>query len=749
MKTVKPVFRIIFSDDKDVALVTDPELKKVLTEKIQKKDFGHIENIEYSKTLYSSIKKLDERRAGQEEFSEIQLSDENYGIWEIWDQTKKIMPPQKECISVWLYNEKNEGKEKKDCKPNLYARNPICDISEDGVVAIDFGTSSTVVACKDRNRVEILRIGAKNLREETHERQYESPTIVEFRDMEPFLTAYNAKEGRPFTDWNDLTTSYSAKNSLTFLSENNQEYGRFFDRLKQWVAEAISDYKIKDGKGRVYSLSNSMDEKSKCIDPIELYAYTIGLAVNSQQRGRIFLKYVLSSPVTFSEALREKIKNSFERGLKKSLPSSLINDNDIIKKFSVIHGQAEPMAYIIGSLPYYKYKHKERFDNSRVVYGVFDFGGGTTDFDYGIWRDANDLEKKNGYNKILEHLGCGGDASLGGENILETLAFTVYEENFDLMREKDYHICLPKGCKKFPGSEIFVDHGSAVHSWSNLKSIAEKLRPLWENSNEKEDIKSSGKIKATLLNSCSEPTMNVELNVNVDKINKIIEEKIEKGINDFFLSMHIALNKVETNEDKPILPNNNTPNEKIHIFLAGNSSRSSVAQEIFKKKIEGKAYELHMPINDIEYDGVGVSAKTGVALGLLRDLDSANVYIDDMCKDDSGEAPFKYYIGLDNGEGLFKPVLLPNSRYGEQKELFSGRRSITLYYTTNVSVLQEGACVFINDPSVYSLNVELDIPDNSNDILIIRISGPNEIECAWRNKARGDSYKVKKFKLKY
>jgi hypothetical protein len=194
------------------------------------------------------------------------------------------------------------------------------------------------------------------------------------------------------------------------------------------------------------------------------------------------------------------------------------------------------------------------------------------------------------------------------------------------------------------------------------------------------------------------------------------------------------------------LSNNNTPNEKIHIFLSGNSSRSIVAQDIFKEKIKGKAYELHMPINDIEYDGVGVSAKTGVALGLLRDLDSANIYVDDKCKDDNYEAPFKYCIGLDNGEGLFKPVLLPNSRYGEQKELFSGRRSITLYYTTNVSVLQDGMGVSVNDPSVNSLKVELDKPENSSDVLIISIQKSNEIECAWWNKK--EKYNLKKFKLR-
>ena len=108
MKTVKPLFRIIFSDVKDVAIVADPQLKKVLIEKVQKKEFCEIKSVDYSEILYSSIKKLDERRVGQDEFSEMQLSDDNYGIWEIWDQTKKILSPQKDGVSVWLYNKKNE-----------------------------------------------------------------------------------------------------------------------------------------------------------------------------------------------------------------------------------------------------------------------------------------------------------------------------------------------------------------------------------------------------------------------------------------------------------------------------------------------------------------------------------------------------------------------------------------------------------------------------------------------------------------
>lgn len=83
------------------------------------------------------------------------------------------------------------------------------------------------------------------------------------------------------------------------------------------------------------------------IDPIELYAYYIGLYINNMNNG-IYMDYVLSFPVTYERKIREAILKSFSRGIKKSLPESILNDTELMKKFNVQAGTSEPahMQYV-------------------------------------------------------------------------------------------------------------------------------------------------------------------------------------------------------------------------------------------------------------------------------------------------------------------------------------------------------------------------------------------------------------------
>ncbi|GAA7706945.1 hypothetical protein HpMMM85_14570 [Helicobacter pylori] len=52
---------------------------------------------------------------------------------------------------------------------------------------------------------------------------------------------------------------------------------------------------------------------------------------------------------------------------------------------------------------------------------MFDFGGGTTDFDFGKWEKS---ASPKFFYKMM-HFSSGGDKYLGGENLLELLAWEV------------------------------------------------------------------------------------------------------------------------------------------------------------------------------------------------------------------------------------------------------------------------------------------------------------------------------------
>ena len=52
----------------------------------------------------------------------------------------------------------------------------------------------------------------------------------------------------------------------------------------------------------------------------------------------IYLDYILSFPVGYEKDVREHIRMSFERGLKKTLPKALLDDAEMMRRFRVYDG---------------------------------------------------------------------------------------------------------------------------------------------------------------------------------------------------------------------------------------------------------------------------------------------------------------------------------------------------------------------------------------------------------------------------
>ncbi len=80
----------------------------------------------------------------------------------------------------------------------------------------------------------------------------------------------------------------------------------------------------------------------------------------------------------------------------------------------------------------------------------------------------------------MTHFSNGGDKYLGGENLLELLAFEAYGQNFQTLKAKDIVIAKPNydgiNEQRF-GS--FMQKSNTAHL--NLQAIASKLRPFLEN----------------------------------------------------------------------------------------------------------------------------------------------------------------------------------------------------------------------------------------------------------------------------
>lgn len=591
---------------------------------------------------------IDRDRINIDDYQENILLDPNVGHWDLKEQDKKEL---KEIL----------GK-------NVYKRDPKLDINQGGIVAIDFGTKSTVVVYqKDSENILPMRISGDKLNREVRNTDYENPTVIEFRDINKFLKDYNAKVGRPDTKWQDITISHTAFGNLTEVS--SEYFDSIISDIKQWTASKNQKIILVDRKGKEILLPPylELNEKSKdYLDPVELYAYYIGSYINNMING-IYLEYYLSFPVTYEKAVRERILKSFEKGIQKSLPIEIQEDKNLMKKFRVRHGANEPAAFAVCALS--KLEIEPKNEEDKVYYGVFDFGGGTTDFDFGIWRFA---EEEDLYDYELEHFGAGGERYLGGENILKELTYKVFSDNSSNLRKNKIQYIRPEWCDEIVGEETLVSQTKQARQ--NSTKVAKELRGIWENTTtERLDY-----ISVNLFNSLGEVNAGFKLDVKEDKLKNLIKEKIEKGIKNFFIKMEDAFKGEDVKE--------------INIFLAGNSCKHPFVEEIFNRYIEEKKDKLKISIYDTkmfeklkETNKVTPTAKTGVAFGLIYSRNSGRIKVTsrDEKANMNNEVNFKFYVG-NNRRNKFNCIISPNSNYNEYKFFGIVKSDIfELYYSTS------------------------------------------------------------------
>ena len=677
--------------------------------------------------LKKELLDCDHKRANIQPYEDRQLTDVNRGHWELFEET--LLDSSGDSAQVQLPKDEI-----------LVARPPQLDVRLNGICAIDFGTKSTIVVCRD-GEARMLRIGQGDYSKAPTMRDFENPTVIELRDIQAFLAAYRARNGRPFTEWNQVTVSHQAADAIfKDNSLGSSVYNSVFNELKQWAKDEGNYPVLKDLRGEPQEIKPYLETKeidAGDFDPIELYAYYLGLYINNMHH-QIYLDYILSYPVNYKKEIREHIRKSFENGIKKSLPPALLRDEEMMKRFRVYLGASEPAAYAISALEGFNLEPKE-FDKP-VAYGVFDFGGGTTDFDFGI---ENVSENGRKCNFIIKQFGFNGDILLGGENMLELIAYEVYKDNIDVMREKKIPFALPVGCESIAGAETLIkSHTKDASAHMNNRILSEKLRPIWENTDERKDL-TEAPLNVTLFSSEKQDkdsgsySVSVNLNIDTEKLDTCIAERIREGVVNFFQSLHSAFKGKEV--------------DKIHIFLAGNSCRSPIVKKLFDEFIEKEEgdFVLHMPLGmedktaddetaddkpaQIDFDlDKKRTGKTGVAFGLLRCRKGGkDVKIVNENIDDEGNPTFPYYLGDAGNDGNTFTVRIDKQvKYGEWTYFtVADEPEFELYYTTAPRALKNDMPV-AQVSMVRCLLDEEDTTDDDDYGVYIKKVSPNQIEYA-------------------
>ena len=691
------------------------------------------------KDLEDKYLNIDKIRSNMTSLPKSVLSDPNKGDWEVYEDA---------LINNCLNTSNSE---------NFYffARNPKLDIKRNAVCAIDFGTKSTVVAIRDKDE-RLLRIGNGNSYSDLRKEDFENPTFLYFQNFNEFNKDYKKRIGRPFTKWRDVLVSHEAASKFYDEIDDEKSYYATFNELKQWANTKNRHQILIDKSGNRVKLNSYLNLTSKdTFDPIELYAYYLGLYINNYNNG-IYLHYTLSFPVNYGVKIQEKLLNSFERGLKKSLPPTILFDSNIIEEFEIYAGASEPAAYAISALETYGL---EPNSNEEIAYGVFDFGGGTTDFDFGIERKPKDGRRRFD----LVQFGKGGNPYLGGENLLQLLAYEVYKCNESEMRRHQIQIVLPAKGRMQSGLESLVlENGRATNeAYTNMRILMEVLRPIWEETEGYLDEFNEGRktVKLYIEQDGSLVGKDIRLNINVEALREILAANILDGVNGFI------------NQMMATFANRNLNTYPIHIFLAGNSCQSKLLQEIFVRELMAKCndfinsnnkknknsnnsilYKLYPPLgtnfdinsllhifntkdektllsNILYGDNLLINdsldrvktGKTGVVFGLLRSRRGGkDIRIINENITDENEITFPYYLGVEYDNHVFRTVIPKSISYDKWEPFeWADEDRFELHYTSDDRALTDSIPISETESIVCKIK-KCDIDENKK-VFIKRI----------------------------
>lgn len=636
-----------------------------------------------------------------------QLSDPEKGLWELWGEEPAFL--------------KQNG---------LVARDPGRDL-QNRAVAIDFGTSSTVAAMNTPTGArELLRIGVRDFSQLPKAQDFENPTVLECVDYPAFARAWTTTAYRPALNWDWMRAAHEAREHFRDNSGDTKILSSILPLLKQWALRTTEQRKrltdqqtpghemelaphAERNPVRGQPLAVSADD---AFDPIELYAWYLGMAINWRGRG-LFLKYYLSFPVKYQKEVKERILASFRRGLQRSLPQSLVDHHpQALNDFEVNDLATEPAAYAAAALPHLGVEPTEE----GVPYAVFDFGGGTSDFDYGLLRWATPEEEDQGYERVFEHLGSSGDNFLGGENLLEHLVYESFKQNLSVLREQRIQFTQPLDAQPFAGSEAFLS--KALAAQTNTVQLAAELRGFLES--DKPQLQSTLRLDLTDTDGNKKTC---ELALNEQKLDELLAQRMHRGVEAFLAELARLC---------PELP----ANAPIQVLLSGNGSRSRHIRALFDindpqwaemcTRIfgEGKIPEIivHAPLPMDDAQPHAPTAKTGVALGLLRLVPGENTLLKNhLHMANEGEAPFAWYAGRIR-RGQFEPGLAPSATYGEWRELGPLQQGVFNLYITNSPRAHA-----LKDGDTELRKHRLDFPAAAQDArLFARAAKPHLLELA-------------------
>lgn len=510
---------------------------------------------------------------------------------------------------------------------------------KDDIVSIDFGTSSTCIAYDNGKKMLSFNDSPAG------DLDYENPTALSIFNWRAVYHTWRR-------DNNTIPHFNISKNDLDQLDElDHFDYGYGVIRNLEFASSKFAKCTITDLKSlpekllkekskeifepyfegsdgvRVVNMTYDIEKENKeTLNPIAFYGYLIGRSLNKQISNKIYLNYQLTMPVNFNQTKRNIILESLRYGLQRSVPY-ILRDELIVSE-----GKEESVA-LLGSVT----AHLRPQGGKPAVFSVFDFGGGTLDFAFGILRkseeDSDIIEHESElYSNVLEVFKTGGEL-VGGETLIREISYEIYKDHSDKMREENVPIYSETGklIEHYPDALQGITQECKV----NLKLINEHIsRNIFKSApyDEKKEI--------NLLNLNGEEVF-FKFLVNEDNINGFLRTKIGNLVIGFKNKMDEAFKEPRFVERLKKYGIENLDVNDVKIFQSGNTCKAKWIKEAFEN-----VFPSHNNIIFVEDKDKGITPKNAVAKGALKLSGKFGVYNFTKQGIESNIMPLKINIGM-------------------------------------------------------------------------------------------------------
>jgi hypothetical protein len=534
--------------------------------------------------------------------------------------------------------------------PEIRRRDPKLDVLS-GWVGIDVGAASTVVAVRsERSQAEFVRIG--EVAPVGQSSDYESPTEIAFDNLGRTVKAWRDRVVMPLTPWGDVVVGQAARAMRSRPGEDQHRYVAASVTALPFLRERLERREPYKFRGVTDAETNEIlkrpappiiDEEGigshDPFDPIELYAYYVGLTVNQRLRG-IYLKYAVTMPTGFPPERRQSVLIAFRRGIFRGLPAGLVEYHDV-DRLQVVDAGPATIPFSVQAFRTFNIQPK----TDQVVFASIDAGASETGMLFGILRQAKQDERGDGNERMIEYLEPHAIPWLGAERLLHRLAWRVYRQNESGMRGARIPFERPLE-EEAEGDEDLV--APSPEARANVVILKDHLRPLLEGP-PKQRLPPSVRLAAA-----GGDAREVLMDVDRDAIAQAIEGWFREGVAIFIERLAEALTKIGRDPD---------PYDGLRVILGGRMGLHPFLGDELARKLPPQV-TLHRFKEPEKNNLITPTVKTTCVLGVLGLRFDRVGAVQRAEKRDA----FRYRVGR-NRHGQLSDVLDPTAPYDEWREM--------------------------------------------------------------------------------